>query len=342
MTAALGSDRHTVLVTGAGGFVGRALAIHLLELGFMVRGTRRRTDPLAENLSAVDWLAVEDMNEDTKWDTALAGVNYVVHLAGLAHQIGSLGVGRAAEFNRVNALATRRLAEECRRSSMLRRFVYMSSVSAIASSSGGRVTEASEGLPDTDYGRSKLAGEMAVRETLRDSQDWCILRPALVYGPESPGNVQRLLNLLNYGLPLPFRGIRNCRSFTYVGNLVDLVARVLTHPAASRRTYLVSDGQDVSTPGLVGLIASAAGRRTSLFSVPAPLLRLVGRLGDGIEYVSGFAPGIDSYSIERLIGSLSVDSALVRRELNWHPPYSLEEGLRRTLSDQRLGSKTRP
>ncbi len=143
--------------------------------------------------------------------------------------------------------------------------------------------------------------------------------PPLVYGPGVGANFLRLLRLVERGVPLPFGAIDNRRSLLYLGNLVDAIALCLTQPAAANRTWLVSDGEDVATPELIRRLAAQLGRRARLWPVPTGWLELAGRLvGKGAE-------------VQRLLGSLAVDSGRIRRELGWRPPYTLDEGLAETV-----------
>jgi len=124
--------------------------------------------------------------------------------------------------------------------------------------------------------------------------------------------------VLAKGIPLPLASVNNLRSLVYVGNLVDALITCATHPAAAGQTYLVSDGEDISTPGLLRQLGEAMGQPARLFPCPPALLKMAGRMtGKGDQ-------------VERLLGSLQVDSGKIRRELNWTPPYSLQQGLRAT------------
>lgn len=325
----------TVLVTGATGFVGRYLCQEFIAQGYHVRGTYRRSSPILEELPDVEWIRITDIGPNTIWSESLDSVQYVVHLAALAHQVGKKGKGRFDEFMRVNAEGTRRLAEQCKFARTVQRLIYVSSIGAVRSLSAQRITEATPCQPDTDYGKSKLAGEVAIQEVLReDKPDWCVLRPTLVYGPGNPGNLARLLKLVNTGLPLPLASINNKRSFIFVGNLVDAIAAVLTHPAASRRIFIVSDGQDVSTPELVHILADRAGFPARLVPLPISVLRLIGKVGDSLERFLGLSTGLDTYSVERLIGSLIVDPTAIMNEIDWSPPSTFRQGLELTFCEK--------
>lgn len=320
-----------VLVTGATGFIGRHLCHHLLERGYKVRGTYR--DRLAKDLpSAVEWLRIGDIGPNTDWAEALASVDYVVHLAALAHQIGRKGQGRVEDFMRINAEGTRRLVEQMTEYPCIRRFVFLSSLGATRTFSEAPITIGTSCTPDTDYGMSKLIAEQHIQDVLGTAHlEWCIIRSPLVYGPGNPGNMDRLFKLLQTRLPLPFGSIKNLRSFIFVGNLVDLIEKCLTHPKANRQVFLASDRQDLSTPELIRRMAYLSGQNAILLPCPILALKLIGYIGDQIERLTNRSIGIDSYSIERLTKSLFADTSSLDI-IGWHPPYSVDTGLRLTLA----------
>ena len=146
-----------------------------------------------------------------------------------------------------------------------------------------------------------------------------IVRPPLVYGPGVKGNFAQMLRVVTMGIPLPFAGVKNQRELIYVGNLVDALITCATHPAAAGNTYLVGDGESVSTPYLLRGLAKASGVSSRVFAWPVGLLKLMGALLGKADQV------------ERLFGSLQVDSSKIRRELGWEPPYRLQEGLNKTV-----------
>jgi nucleoside-diphosphate-sugar epimerase len=324
------SDQPRVLITGASGFVGQHLCQHLLDKGYLVRGTFRTKIP-GELRHSVEWVHMGDVGPDTDWSPALETVDFVAHLAALAHQIGTKGEGRIEEFMRTNADGTRQLAQTVACSPTMKRFVFISSVGAVKSLSSSRLTLATPCTPDTDYGRSKLKAEQNVQEILTHDIDWSIIRPALVYGPGNPGNMDRLLKLVRTRLPLPFGAIRNLRSFLFVGNLVALIEQCFLHPEASRQIYFASDGEDMSTPDLIQRLAWIAGQPVILLPIPPPFLKVSGRLGDWMQRVIGRSVGLDSYSVQRLIGSLYVDTSPLTDTLDWRYPFSVEQGIRLTL-----------
>lgn len=323
----------SVLVTGATGFIGGHLCSYLDAKGYRVRGTFRPGESREGYPAKMSWVRIKDIGSYSEWQESLVGIDYVVHLAALAHRVGKEAQGRFDEYMSVNAIGSQWLARSIADNSEVKRFVFLSSVGAVRTLSAKRLDETSPCEPDTDYGRSKRVAELLIQEELRNSvSDWCIIRPTLVYGPGNPGNMARLLGLVSRGVPLPLGGIKNVRSFLFVGNLVDLIEKILAHPGASRRIFMVSDGEDISTSELILRLAKCVQKRLRLISVPIFLLKVFGHIGDWINGWVGLNIGLDSYSVERLTGSLYVDTRAVRESLGWEPPYSMDAGLSLTLT----------
>ena len=303
-----------VLVTGADGFIGehlqQALAARALEFTAAVR----RREPGAPER----FCAVGDIGPATSWRAALRGIDAVVHLAGKAHVIRKPSPELRAEFMRVNAHGTAKLAQACVEAGV-RRFVYVSSVMVLGSSTTVTpFTNASAPHPGTAYAESKLAGEAALN-SFADHLEVVVVRPPLVYGPRVKANFLRLLRWVDRGVPLPIGAVRNRRSFVSVWNLCDMLVHVLVNPVAAGGTWLVSDGCDVSTAELVREMGAALGRRTLLPRVPVGVLEVLAR---AVRRHAVFM---------QLCGSLQLDVTATRRELEWSPPVSFAEGIRRTV-----------
>jgi UDP-glucose 4-epimerase len=311
----------TILVTGASGFVGRALLPRLAADGYRVRATVRR--PGTELPAGVHAVAIGDLTDEPDWRIVLAGVDAVVHLAARAHVLDERSPDAFALYRAANTLPTLRLAEAAAAAGV-RRLVFVSSVRVHGSRTAGAPFDESSPLAAEDpYGRSKVDAERGLAEIARTSRlEVVVLRPPLVYGPGVRGNFGRLARLVARGVPLPFGAVRNRRSLVYVGNLADVIARSLAHPAAAGRTLMVSDGEDVSTAELVRRIARALGRPPRLVPVPPALLRAAGALAGRREDVA------------RLLDDLVVDSTLLRRTLGWKPPHTLDEGLAATMASR--------
>lgn len=318
-----------VLVTGATGFVGRSLVRRLLAEGHEVTGTYRGHQP--PNVSGVRWCFIDNIGPKTDWSEGLAGVHGVIHLAALAHQVGRKGEKRAGEFNSVNTQGAATLAEAARSSPTVRKFIFVSSIGAVSGASARALDEETACRPITDYGRSKLEAEIALRRILSDSQiEWCILRPPLVYGPSNPGNMARLTTLLRTEWPLPFGGIKNQRSFIYVENFVDALVTCLVRPHRAGESYFITDGSEFSTRALSMLLGKHLGLRVRLWNVPVPLLKTLGFAGDILQAIMRRSVGIDTYSVDRLIGSLWADGSKFRNVFGWRPPFTPEEGIAAT------------
>jgi nucleoside-diphosphate-sugar epimerase len=312
-----------VLVTGATGFIGRWICLSLVHAGYQVRAAVRQLP--ADVPAGVDLAVVGDI-VDADWADALVGVDVVVHLAGRAHRVDERHLSRGDEFFRVNAEATHKLAESS--AGKVRRVIFVSSVGACRTAHDQPVTAMTEPAPSDDYGRSKLAGEDALRTALEGSStDWCVLRPPLVYGPGARGNMERLIRIIDSGLPLPLGGIDNRRSLIFVGNLASAVLALLLEPAASRRTFVICDREVISTPQLLRLLSQFASRPLRLWTIPDAGLDALARAGDVLSRIARRPIAFDSYSLTRLRASLPIDDSTFQTTMNWQPPFTMKEGM---------------
>lgn len=316
-----------ILVTGATGFVGKHLCRYLSKQGSTVRAAVRKSLP--EGFPAQESIRIGEIGPDTDWRAAVDGIDYVVHLAALAHQIGKNVP--AADFFRINTQGTESLARAVK-SSQVKRLIFISSIGAVCSMANEVVTSETPCRPDTEYGRSKLEAEEKVRGILsQGSPDWCIIRPTLIYGPENPGNMQRLLRLIQTGLPLPLGSIINRRTFLYIENLLSAIGVALEHPSASRGTFLLADEEIFTTPELLRALGKSSAKRVKLIPFPSSGLRMIGRVGDLVRKITGRSAGLDTYSVDRLLGSLEVDASSFRKGVGWSQPIAATEGLKRTV-----------
>ena len=309
-----------VLVTGASGFVGQAVRRDLLAAGHGVVAVTRRGGPPADT-SGVTWRRLPATSKDLAWPELLAGVQAVIHLAGHAHAPVGDGADTLAAYRAVNVEFTSRLAAQARAAGVAR-FVFVSSVKVMGERTRDAFRDADTPAPEDAYGISKLEAETALSTILRGSStSFTVLRPPLLYGPGVKANLRHLTRAVLAGWPLPFGRVRNQRSFLARDNLSDLIVHCLHQAGARNATFLVSDGEDLSTPELVRRIALADGRRARLVSVPVSVvdwtLRGVGRAG----------------TADKLLGSLVVDSSRVRRTLAWEPPLGTDTALRAMVSE---------
>ncbi|MFA7239187.1 MAG: SDR family oxidoreductase [Sulfuricellaceae bacterium] len=311
-----------VLVTGANGFVGQALCPHLENAGWSVRKAVRTPRD--------DCIAVDDIGADTDWRAALNGVDAVVHLAARAHIMQDSAQDPLAIYRAINCAGTENLARQAVQAGV-KRLVYVSSIKVNGESTPVRPFSAdAPPHPQDPYGISKWEAEQALQRVAAETGlEIVILRPPLIYGAGVKANFLRLMNLTARGLPLPLGGIKNRRSLLYLGNLADAIRVCLSHPAAAGKTYLLSDGDPLSTAELVRHLATALGTPATLLPIPPSLLRLAGLLTD------------KRAEIARLLDSLEIDSAAIRNELDWQPPYTLEQGLAATAAWYRAAAKSR-
>ncbi|MDB6114522.1 MAG: NAD-dependent dehydratase, partial [Lacunisphaera sp.] len=249
----------------------------------------------------------------------LEGVTSVIHTAARVHVMNEGAVDALDQFLRVNRDGTRHLAE-CAAQRGVQRLVFVSSIKVNGESTGDVPFRADDAPAPVDpYGISKWEAEQALWRVAQSTPlEVVAVRPPLVYGPGAGGNVLRLLNLLRAGAPLPLASVRNRRSIVYVDNLASALIACASHPRAAGNTYLVSDGDDLSTPELITELAAGMGCRARLLPLPAPLLTLAG-------VFTG-----KSAEIGRLTGSLTVDSSGLCTSLGWTPPYNARSALRQT------------
>jgi nucleoside-diphosphate-sugar epimerase len=315
-----------VLVTGANGFIGRALTEDLLATGHSVRLALRSPPERAyeENRALLDaaqanFVIIGNVDGATDWREAVKDIDAVVHLAARVHVAKERAANPLAEYRKVNVAGTERLARVAAEAGV-RRFVYISSIGV----NGKKTTTAAfreEDLPRPydPYSISKSEAEQTLWRIAAESDlEVVVLRPPLVYGPDNPGNFRRLMWLIAKGVPLPFSSVRNQRSFIYLGNLTDAILKCVTHPNAPGKTFLVSDGEDISAPELMRALAHDMNCHIRLVSVPINILWIMGKLTG----VTG--------TVEKLTGSLVVDSSKIRTELDWHPPFLMSDGIKKT------------
>lgn len=305
-----------VLVTGASGFVGTATCARLVTQGMDVIGTVRH--PLAQPLQGVDYRIVGNLSADTDWRGALGGVDTVVHCAARVHVMRETVADPLAAFRTANVVGTVQLARQAAERG-IRRFIFLSSVKVNGEGGVGAYRETGLAAPKDIYGLSKYEAELGLREIATQAgMELVVLRPPLIYGPGVKGNFQSLMRVLARGIPLPLGALQNRRSLVALGNIVDLIVTCIRHPAAVNETFLVSDGEDLSTTELIRRLALAMGRPACLVPVPATALTIGLTLLGKREVAT------------RLCGTLLVNTTKVRQLLGWAPPVSIDEGLRRT------------
>ncbi|MCQ4306539.1 SDR family oxidoreductase [Pseudomonas stutzeri] len=308
---------YKVLVTGATGFVGYAILCKLLETsGVQVLAGVR---DVSNNLPAgVVPIYIGDLRYSQRYES-LANVSVVVHCAAQTPMLGAHGSGALPDFETVNLEGTLNLARQAAEAGA-RRFIFLSSikVNGERTKPGERYTAGDSPAPTDPYGVSKSKAERALSSlALSTGMEVVIIRPPLVYGPNVKGNFASMINLVKQGIPLPLGAIHNKRSLVSIDNLVDLIIRCIDHPAAANQVLLASDGVDLSTTELLRGLGAAMGKPARLIPVPACMLQF------GATLLGKKAMA------QRLLGSLQVDISKTCELLDWKPPYTVEEGLKR-------------
>ena len=308
-----------ILVTGASGFVGQALCSSLHAQGHVVRAAVRSSDSITL-AGDLDVVAVGEVGAQTNWSLALAEMDCVIHCVARTHVMHEKEADALTAYRAVNVDGTRRLAEQAVESGV-KRLVYLSSikVNGEQTSKDQCFTATDLAMPEDPYGISKCEAEQVLLGVAaRTELEVVIIRPPLVYGPGVKGNFHSMLKWLSRGIPLPLGAIDNMRSLVGIDNLVSLIITCINHPAAANQTFLVSDGEDLSTADLLLRLGKALHRPARLLPVPASALEVTAQLV-GKKAVA-----------QRLLTNLQVDISKTREVLDWRPPESVDEGLQKT------------
>jgi UDP-glucose 4-epimerase len=263
---------------------------------------------------------VGNIDGSTDWTTALNGCDSVVHLAARVHMMRESAQGPLVLYREINTVATLNLARQAAHAGV-KRFVFISTIKVNGEGRDTAYRETDAPAPEDAYAISKWEAEQGLRRIEQETgMEVVILRPPLVYGSGVKANFLRLMQLIQNGWPLPLGAIRNRRSLLFLGNFVDAIRLCVEHPDAAGQTFLLDDGESVSTPDLIRALARAMGRPARLPAVPVGVLELAGALLGKREAVA------------RLEGSLYVDSSLIRSRLGWTPPFTMEAGLAATVA----------
>jgi len=309
-------ETRTLLVTGANGFVGRALCSRLANMdNFATRAALRGT--CRAPVAGVQAVSIGDLSATTDWGPALSGVDLVVHAAARVHVMKEDAADSLAEFRRVNVDGTLHLARQAAAAGV-RRFIFISSVKVNGEVSlpGFPIKADDVPAPQDAYGLSKYEAEQGLRQLAASTaMEVVVIRPVLVYGPQVKANFQSMMRWVQRGVPLPFGAVDNRRSLVSLANLVDLIITCFDHPAAANQTFMASDGDDVSLTQLLQALGRALGRPARLLPVPSGVLRAAAMLLGRRDMA------------QRLLGSLQVDIEKNQQLLGWHPPHTLEQGL---------------
>jgi len=314
---------HSVLITGANGFVGKQLCTELLRQGQFVRAAMRLERVESLVLENIETVPIGILDGKTDWTNALLGINVVIHLAARVHVMKDNAVDSLDELRKVNVEGVWNLARQSAEAGV-RRFIFISSIKVNGEGTllGYPYTVKDQPAPVDPYGISKFEAEEALRQLADETgMEVVIIRPPLVYGPGVKANFYSMMHWLEKGVPLPLGAIYNKRSFVALDNLVDLIITCIDHPAAANRTFLAADGEDLSTTELLQRMSKALGKPAKLIPVPIWILKTAAILLGKRDMA------------QRLCNSLQVDISEARDLLGWQPSVSVDDALKKTAAD---------
>lgn len=312
-----------LIVTGGSGFVGSALLTAVKKAGYNATVLRRSK---AENIPIFNNVQINTLDGDTDFTELLDGAanGVVIHTAARAHVMVDTASDPLALYRVVNVDGTLNLARQAAAAG-IKRFIFISSVKVNGEQTepGSTFTEKQLPQPEDAYGLSKAEAELGLKQIAASTgMELVIIRPPLVYGPGVKGNFAAMIKVTARNLPLPFGKVGNKRSLVALDNLIDLIMTCIEHPKAANQTFLVSDDNDVSTTELLKMMTRAAGKHPRLLPVPVSWLTLAGKL-TGKKAV-----------VDRLCSNLQVDITHTKETLNWKPPVSMEEGIKRCFVNE--------
>lgn len=318
------TDQTRVVVTGGRGFIGRSLVSALQKKKFDVLSVVRADSAKQEHQPFE--ACIGRLDGSTNWRMVLEGADVVVHLAARAHIMQDEAPDPLVAYRSTNTEGALNLASQAAQMGV-RRFVFVSTlkVNGEQSVQGQPFRFDDVPNPQDPYGLSKYEAELGLRKIASDTgMEVVIVRPPLVYGAGVKGNFASLLRWVTKGRPLPLAGVvGNKRSLVGLDNLIDLLVTCVSHVSAANQTFLVSDGEDLSTADLLSRLGCAMGKRARLVYVPP-------------SWLSFFASILGKGAVaQRLLGSLQVDITHTCETLSWRPPVSVDEGLRRTVQNAR-------
>lgn len=310
-----------VLVTGADGFIGRALCQQLLAMGYPVIKALRSA-PSSGSLDGPQYAVVGEIDATTDWQAIIKEVDVVIHLAARVHITQSDTINSLAEFRKTNVEGTLNLARQAAIASV-RRFIFISSikVNGELTKLGHPFTADDTPAPVDAYGLSKLEAEQGLQGLARETgMQVVVIRPPIVYGPGVRANFLALMRCIYHRIPLPLGAIDNRRSILALDNLVDLIILCISHPAAANQLFLARDREDIDTTGLLRSLATMLNKKAWLLPIPVSFLKKIALLLGKQDMA------------QKLCGSLQVDMHKTQELLGWQPPVSTNEALLKTAA----------
>ena len=301
-----------VAVTGANGFIGNHLCRELSREGFKIRPIQRK--------KAANVFNINDYLEHNNWEEALSDVDVIVHCASKVHDFKNTSLKSLDLYREINVKATAEIAMKAAMCNV-KRFIFISSIKVNGDKSkfDRPFTNNTITNPNDNYSISKLEAEDILKSISKEyGLELVIIRPPLVYGPGVGANFLNLIKLTLINIPLPLSLVKNKRSLIYVGNLVSFISQCVKKKSAIGKTFVVSDGQSISTPKLIMMIAKSFNKKAIFFPVPIFILKFIGKMTR------------TNKKIDRLTDSLELDPSATFENMNWIPPYSMEEGIKTT------------
>lgn len=305
-----------ILITGITGFIGSNLANYLVtDTNNNVAGTSRTEEGIRGSIKI---LKQKEFSKNTNWIEQLSDVEVVVHTAARVHVLKEHLQNPREEFLSINTEATINLAKQAAAAGV-KKFVFLSSIGVNGTTTVDvPFNEDMRASPTNDYALSKHLAEKELLDFVKESpMDIVIIRPPLVYGINAPGNFAVLLKIISKGIPLPFRLTRNKRSFISIENLTDFISKCITDKRAANEIFVISDGDDISTPELIQLLANGMKKKPRLFPFPDVLLKCGALLTNKMK------------QYQQLCGSMQIDISKARNLLNWEPVISNKTSLKR-------------
>jgi len=318
-------NKNRILVTGGTGFIGSHLLRRLFQTSryYLITTSRNiNTIPNCQNT-----INIQGITASTDWADALKDVDTVIHLAARAHVVNEGEIKPIEKYREINTQGTLALAKQAIEASV-KRFIFFSSIGVNGNISLSPFIEEDPASPCSDYAQSKFEAEKSLFNLVKGTtMELVIIRPPLVYGADAPGNFNRLINGVNKSFPFPFRSINNKRSLISIDNLVDFIIICIEHPKAANQIFLVSDDDDVSTSQLIAKMAKSLGVPNLSIPIPSSWFQFFTKLINKPELA------------QRLCASLQVDISKAKELLDWKPPYSVDECMKKTADDFLLKSK---